>query len=88
MAGRVVCCLSCRGTVPELFEGPLGINHAHRCVSKSEGYGSQVIEMDERMSNKMGVKFAVALPMGRFIRNIESNLRQKFLMMLFIDQLF
>ena len=40
--------------------GRLGINHARMCVSKSEGYGSFFVnEMNEKMSFKMGVKFAV-----------------------------
>ena len=52
--------------------GRLGLNHARMCVSKIEGNGSlfrlQVNEMNERMSFKMGVKFAVQVYMGRIFQ--------------------
>ena len=47
----------------------LGSNHAWMCVSKSEGNGSffslQGSEMIEKISLKMGVKFAASLNMGK-----------------------
>ena len=47
----------------------LGIYIVRMCVSKSEGYGSllrlQVNEMNQKMSFKMGVKFAAPFCMVR-----------------------
>ena len=45
MTGQVVCCLSCRGTVPELFEGRLNLENEsghgkvmeHDKLAKSHG---------------------------------------------------
>ena len=50
----------------------LGINYTHMCVIKREEYGSlfqlQVNEMNDKMSFKMGMKFAVPLYIGRILR--------------------
>ena len=49
--------------------GLLGFKHARLCVSKMEGNGSffwhQVNEMNEKLSIKMGVKFAAPVYMDR-----------------------
>ena len=55
--------------------GRLGLNHARMCVFKSEGNGFffrlQVNDMNEKMSFKIGVKFAALFDMGKkgVIRN-------------------
>ena len=54
--------------------GRLGLNRARMCVSKSEGNGFffwlQVNELNEKMSFKMGVNFAVSFYMGKKLSDV------------------
>ena len=47
--------------------GRLGLNHARICVSKSQGvlFWVQLNEMNEKMSFKIGVRFAASFYMGK-----------------------